>query len=321
MSLISTFEAVRPVIHLACAADEKYAAYCAAMLHSAIQSCDQQRLEVHFLHPESLSDVTLQRLRTLVETGGGRLHPIAVGSDLARGFPLSGYFPNIVWFRTLLPQLRPELDRILYLDCDTLIVDSLLPLWETDLQTFYVAAVQNLIEPALATRHHALGIPPSQTYFNSGVLLMNLDLMRRDHCVARLLEHARQYGAKSIWPDQDSLNYVLGPKCLFLHPRWNCQNSFYYWAQAREVFGEKTLSEATRSPAILHFEGPQDNKPWHYLNRHPFRERYWHHLRSTPFPAPQPEGRTLKNILRLHLPVGVYECLRSLRRSLKAFRR
>lgn len=321
MNLYKTSDKALPVIHLACAADEKYVVYCAAMLHSALVSCNQQRLEIHFLHPENLPNQTLQRLHTLVEDSGGRLNPIAIGAHLVQELPSTGYFPNIVWYRTLLPQLRPELDRVLYLDCDTLVLDTLLPLWETDLRGFYVAAVQNLIEPALATRHHALGIPPTQTYFNSGVLLMNLDLMRRENCVERLLEHARQYGAKSIWPDQDSLNYVLGPKCFFLHPRWNCQNSFFFWEQAREVFGEALLAEATRYPAILHFEGPADNKPWHYLNKHPHRERYWQHLRSTPFPVPSPEGRTLKNALRRYLPERAYKRLRSLRRSLTVLSR
>lgn len=306
-----------PVFHLACASDDKYAVYCAAMLHSALKACAPLRLEVHFLHPETLSDQTLQRLNDLVTGFGSKFNPTAIDARAVQELPSTGNFPKIIWYRSLLPRLRPTLDRILYLDCDILVVDTLLPLWETDLEHFHVAAVQNLIESRFSTRHHALGIPPGQIYFNSGVLLMNLKLMRHDHCVERLFQHARQYGSRSIWPDQDSLNYVLGPKCFFLHPRWNCQNSFFYWPQAREVFGEATLAEATRSPAVVHFEGPGDNKPWHYLNTHPFRERYWQHLRSTPFPAPTPTGKTLKNILRRYLPERYYEHLRSLHRLLK----
>lgn len=305
---------IQPVIHLACAADEKYAVYCAAMLHSALESCAPLSLEVHFLHPENLSELTLRRLRDLVECTGSKFSPTMIEADAVQDLPGTGYFPKIIWYRSLLPQLKPELDRVLYLDCDTLVLDTLLPLWETDLRGHLVAAVQNLIAPALATRHHALGIPPTQTYFNSGVLLMNLELMRREHCVERLFKHARQYRAKSIWPDQDSLNKVLGTKCHFLHPRWNCQNSFYYWPQAREVFGDVVLAEATRFPAILHFEGPPDTKPWHYLNAHPFREHYWRHLRATPFAVPPMWGRTLKNVLYRYLPQSVYGGLRWLRR-------
>ena len=295
------------------------------MLHSALESCHPIRLEIHLLHPEDLPKQTLQRLQALVEGGGGVFHPSAIGEEAVRNLPDTWYFPKIIWYRSFLPQLRPELDRILYLDCDTLIVDTLQPLWETDLEKFRVAAVLNLIVPELATRHHSLGIPPGQPYFNSGMLLMNLDRMRREHCIEQLFDHAARYAGQSVWPDQDSLNYVLGPECLFVHPRWNCQNSFFYWPQATEAFGEAVLAEATRSPAILHFEGPPETKPWHYLNDHPYRERYWRHLRAIPWPTPSPSGRTLKNILRRYLPAagqaGLSRLSRRVRRVVRAARR
>jgi lipopolysaccharide biosynthesis glycosyltransferase len=303
-------------IHLACAADERYLPWCATMLHSALAN-GAARLAVHFLHPVDMPAPALARLGALVEGGGGSFHPTAVTSAVIESLPGTWYFPKIIWYRSLLPQLRPDLDRILYLDCDTLVLDALGPLWKTDLDGLYVAAVRNLIEPKLATRHHALGIPPEQTYFNSGVLLMNLEAMRRDGCVERLFEHARRHYGQSLWPDQDSLNYVLGPRCVFLDPRWNCQNSFFYWPQAEEVFGKSVMTKATTSPGILHFEGPYEAKPWHYLNRHPFREQFWQHLRETPYRKMRSEGRTLKNVLRRYLPERLYQGLRDLRRALR----
>jgi lipopolysaccharide biosynthesis glycosyltransferase len=305
-----------PVIHIACAANEKYVGYCAAMLHSAFAKAGGARLEIHFLHPEDLPEASLRRLRDMVEGFGGRFSPAAIDENALAALPRTWYFPRIIWYRILLPELRPGLDRVLYLDCDTLIMDSLLELWQTDLEQFYVAAVQNLIEPRFATRHHSMGIPPGQVYFNSGVLLLNLKLMREQGCVERIYEYAARYGSRSVWPDQDALNHVLGPKCHLLHPRWNCQNSFFFWPQARDVFGEKALAEATRAPAILHFEGPPETKPWHYLNNHPFRAKYWQHFRSTPFPAPPPEGRTARNMLRRYLP-GLHDSGTLLHRKLR----
>lgn len=304
-------------IHLACAANERYVPWCSAMLHSALAN-GGARLCVHFLHPEDLPAAALAGLRALVEDGDGNFHPTPIKSQDIDFLPGTWNFPNIIWYRTLLPRLRPELDRILYLDCDTLVLGSLKPLWRTSLDGLYVAAVRNLIEPKLSTRHHALGIPPEQTYFNSGVLLMNLAAIRRDNCPERIFEHARCYHGQSLWPDQDSLNYVLGPRCAFLHPRWNCQNSFFYWPQAVEAFGAQALAEATGSPGILHFEGPPETKPWHYLNRHPYRERFWRHLHATSFRHLRPEGRTFKNMLRLYLPGRLYAGLRDLRRWMRS---
>lgn len=72
--------------------------------------------------------------------------------------------------------------------------------------------------------------------------------------------------------DQDALNVVLGNLRVPLHSRWNCMNSLYLLPHARDVFGLDKGREACSWPPIVHFEGPQLAKPWHYLSKHPFRE-------------------------------------------------
>jgi lipopolysaccharide biosynthesis glycosyltransferase len=283
------------------------------MLHSALARCSSP-IEVDFLHPPDLSDLTLARIGSVVGQGGGTFRPVAIADDAVASLPRTGQFPPIIWYRTLLPELRPDVSRVLYLDSDTLVVDDLLPLWSTDVSDHYVAAVQNLIEPRLATLPHAVGIPSDQVYFNSGVLLMNLDAMRRDDCTRRIHAHATAYRGRSIWPDQDSLNHVLGVRCALQHPRWNCQNSFFCWDHAAQDLGHAALADAIGAPAILHFEGPSTAKPWHHLSRHPWRSTYWEHLRATPFGSTRAEGRTLRNRAIRRLPSGAEAQLRGLKR-------
>jgi lipopolysaccharide biosynthesis glycosyltransferase len=304
------------MIHLACASDARYAPYCAAMLHSALQVSRPARVTVHFMHPDTLPETDLARLRHLVESEAGVFHALAMNSQTVALFAAHVYFPKIIWYRCFLPELIPELDRIIYLDCDTLVTSSLQPLWDMPLDGYLAAAVQNLVDEKVRTRQRELGFGDERPYFNSGVILMNLARMRAEDCTARLLDCSRTYGERSLWPDQDVLNHVLGPQTLFLHPRWNTQNSFFYWPSAREVFGTQRLQEALENPAILHFEGPPEVKPWHYLSDHPWRERYWEHLRSTPFALPQPWGRTIKNRLRRRWPV-VFSLLKRLRGRMK----
>lgn len=267
------------------------------MLRSVLDHSGVSDVHIHFFHDPALPRSVLDRLRALTGLTHAQLEATAVAPELVKDLHATTDITRPAWYRSFLPNLRPQLDRILYLDCDTLVVDSLRPLWETPLAGLLVAAVRNVIEPKLATRHHALGIPEDQPYFNSGVLLMNLELMRHENCTARIVQHARRHGSELIWADQDSLNYVLGARCHYLHPRWNCQNSLFFWPEARETFGAAVVDEAVQRPAILHFEGPGFAKPWHYLNRHPYRRKYWQHLRATPFPVPPQEGRTLQNML------------------------
>ena len=71
------------------------------------------------------------------------------------------------------------------------------------------------------------------------------------------------------------------------------------WATtARKVSFGADLEEARRRPGIRHFEGPGENKPWHYLCRHELRELYLEHRRATPWPEVTLEGATPGNRLR-----------------------
>jgi lipopolysaccharide biosynthesis glycosyltransferase len=202
-----------------------------------------------------------------------------------------------MWYRILLPELLGAVPAVLYLDVDTLVCDSLEPLWASDLTDHYLAAVSNVFQANHIHRPAALGLPPAQAYFNSGVLLMNLELMRRDGCTDRLRECARSRGKELEWPDQDALNLVLGARRLPLHPRWNRMNSIG-WQAAVDVFGRRAVDEALERPGIRHFEGPGQNKPWHYLCDGADRELYLQHRRATPWPDFTPEGRTLGNRIR-----------------------
>lgn len=272
------------------------------MLHSAITECRPRSVVVHYLHPLDVKAETLGRLHAVVTEAGGDFRPTGVHEGELDGVTGTDYFPSLIWYRSLLPRLRPELDKILYLDSDTLVTDDLSPLWNTDIGDHYAAAVQNLIEPRHMGRPQRMGIPADQTYFNSGVLLMNLAAMRQDDCVEALHAHAKEYAGVSVWPDQDSLNFVLGRRCRLLHPRWNCQNSMFYWPDVAQGLDPHARAEAIASPGILHFEGPPVMKPWHYLNRHPWRDPYLEHLAATPFRSTPLEGKTISNRIRRHIP-------------------
>jgi lipopolysaccharide biosynthesis glycosyltransferase len=203
-----------------------------------------------------------------------------------------------MWYRILLPELLPGHDRVLYLDVDTIAVDNLEPLWETGLDGFYLAAVTNVFQHNHLHRPAELGLDGPGEYFNSGVLLMNLASMRADHATEKLRDCAVQRGDQLEWPDQDALNLVLGKRRLALHPRWNCMNSVRTFPASIEVFGAAAVEEARANPGIRHFEGPLENKPWHYLCGHDLREAYFKHRRATPWPRVQVEGATPANTIR-----------------------
>ena len=277
-------------LHLCFAARGPYLRLSAASLASALANAGMP-VHVHYLHPADADPADLEALGGMTNRAGARidLHPIP--DEQVGELPASAEFTSAMWYRILLPDLLPDLDRILYLDVDTLVLDSLRPLWETDLAGYVLAAVSNVFQHNHVDRPRRLGIPPAQTYFNSGVLLMNLEQMRRTDARRAIVECAVERGPELEWPDQDALNLVLGPGRLPLEPRWNCMNSVVNFEAASAVFDPEQLERAREQPAIRHFEGPGANKPWDPGCTDPLRPIFLEHMSRTPWPDWRPTRR------------------------------
>jgi len=119
---------------------------------------------------------------------------------------------------------------VLYLDCDLVVSGDLEGLWQTDLQGSYLAAVP---EPYLVTSHWGFG--PEDTYFNSGVLLIDVARWREENLLPALLQFAEAHSSDFDCHDQDVLNHV-------------CRAGFDFWItsgifRADSHFSLRTLSK------------------------------------------------------------------------------
>jgi lipopolysaccharide biosynthesis glycosyltransferase len=296
-------------LQVACAANRDWLPHCATMLHS-LTAHQRRPVHVHYLPAQDVTPSLLESLSRMVVRTGAELSVHQVPANWLGG--LEAYAPAVVWHRIFLPELLPELDRVLYLDADMVVTDSLQPLWRVDLSDHYLAAVTAVFpSPEWGDRHCAkLGLERRELYFNSGVMLLNLRELRRDDCVRKIHEHALVHGDRwSSWAvressaaqarafvrahperahfgDQDVLNSVLAGRRLSLHPRWNCMNKIIHplWSKwSKEVFGEDGVAEARRNPAIRHFEGIAEDKPWHPQADAEDRSLYWSHRNQTPW--------------------------------------
>jgi lipopolysaccharide biosynthesis glycosyltransferase len=301
----------REPLRVACTSDEGYLPHCAATLHSVIVS-QPGPVEAHLLAGPDLTLESEQRLSDWVESLGAGLtvHRIDDPEERFRGIA-----PNLSlnsWFRVLLPELLPDSDKVLYLDSDVIVVDSLEPLLRLDLSGKCIAAVTNppITLEWMQAHSAALGLPATDDYFNAGVMLMNLAELRAGNWMDRVIEYGvahadrhrdteiqedsprevfiytMKYPERLLFTDQDALNAVLHEVRLKLHPRWNVQTLFRRSAVRTEELTERRVAEALSDLAIRHFEGPGHSKPWHRAAEFPDDvELYTAHRRETPWPA------------------------------------
>lgn len=261
--------------HVAIAADGAFVEHGLVTMRSVLAHAGDADVVVHFLHGDDLSEEWAQRLADAAREGGGTLVLRKVDSATLSGVVIQEGKSLANWFRYLLPDLLPEVDTVLYLDCDAVAADDLGPLFATPLDDCYVAAVDGIwarLRPREPTR---LVLPPGQKLFNAGVMLMNLAAMREDGMVAQLLAHGLFMGDEAFQPNQDALNAVLGARRVELDVRWNLMTGALLFPEhAERAFGP-AFAEAVRRPGIRHFEGIA--KPWDEDHPVPGRELYLSH--------------------------------------------
>jgi lipopolysaccharide biosynthesis glycosyltransferase len=260
---------VQPIaLPVVCAVNESYVLPLAVMLESVKAHLGANYRPVLYLIHAGLPKGSLATISALVET-----HPLIPSPALLRTAPADSHFPPESSFLLLLPDLLPpHLERILFLDADTLVLEDLAKLWETPLEDFAVAAAADSAIPRCSSPRgvknwQARGIAAESPYFNGGVMLIHLARWRERRVTPRVLEYLEATGAEVDFLHQEALNAVLWNDWKPLHPRWNLLGSL-----AGRAF-EPTASAAWREPGIVHFAGRM--KPWRVPIGGPFNAAYW----------------------------------------------
>lgn len=208
-------------------------------------------------------------------------------------FPTPYYITSDAYLRLWAHELFPDRSRILYLDPDIVVAGSIEELWQTDLQGKALGAVPipNSSRPA---QH---GMPPGSLFFNSGVLLMDLDAWRSRGYNERCLELLARHPEKALDADQDILNLCLLGDWLPLDYKWNAINPFF--RPTHDLGLSKQVIRRIRSEArIIHYNGK--SKPWIYLDNHPRQRDYFVNMAETAWRDWRPSDRTLVNVCVKH---------------------
>ncbi|HEX6715486.1 MAG TPA: glycosyltransferase family 8 protein [Pyrinomonadaceae bacterium] len=182
------------------------------VIHRGIPIEAQRGLEALIPYPHSLRWIEPQK--SLLEKIGAPL-------DFAACSPH--------YFRLLIPYLLPDHRRAIYLDADTMVLNDISSLWNTDLEGHAIAAVLDYL-PCIrdaVSNWRELHVDPDAPYLNSGVLVMDLARWTSEKISLRVLKVCREnqahLWAHGKWPqfDQYGLNVVLAGRWKALDPMWN----------------------------------------------------------------------------------------------------
>lgn len=300
-------DATAPTIHIVLGSDEKFAQHLAVTIASILYNT-RTPVALHILH-DGLSETTIEKIRACAAIHPAEFEFVPLQLEEFRDLPSRPKISLMTYARMKIPALLPRLSRVLYLDCDMVVCTDLAPLWHTDLHGHPLAAALDFISPHKVEK---LGVDP-QSYFNAGMLLMDLDAMRamnfNDIVVAGFNDSKRIFAH-----DQDFLNLIFKNDWQRVHSRWNVVIHHDELRSRRlRIYDFAEFREALAQPGIIHYTG---TKPSSYLHDSAFKDRYWFYLALTPYRDyrhPQPKLAQIARKWRKRLKRRALELLAGIR--------
>lgn len=183
---------------------------------------------------------------------------------------LRDFYTETTYYRLFIHELFPDLDKALYVDCDTIISDDIAKLYDFDLGDNYLGAAYEAVSREVSEIEKytidCLGLGVGE-YFNAGVILMNLKLFRERNFTEKYNSISSQYKF-AVAQDQDYLNVMCKGKVKFFDKCWNTEPIEY--EKIKDKF----------SPKLVHYT--LTAKPWHYDDV-PYADLFWNVAKRTPY--------------------------------------
>ncbi|MEG1971669.1 MAG: glycosyltransferase family 8 protein, partial [Oscillospiraceae bacterium] len=220
-------------------------------------------IELYIMH-NSLKTEELKKIGEI----SPKLHinSVFIDDDFLKDAPTTARYPREMYFRIFACKILPQsIDKILYLDPDIVIINSLENLYNVDLGSCLIGAASHLKETGVMNKLNELRLSMHQgtSYVNSGVILFNLKEFRENLAEEEIFSFIKKYKQLLILPDQDILNGVFGYCILNINTLlYNLSDRVMVIHNVNPLNINKKISLdwVRRNTKIIHYCGR--NKPW-----------------------------------------------------------
>lgn len=271
-----------------------YAEQCGVSLCSLFESNKDFRDIIVYIVEDNISSLNKDRLDELSKAYGRKIEYISLPDpqeffedDRFTIKSLGHTFAHMI-VGGILPN---EIDRVLCIDSDMLVLDSLQEMWNTNLEDYYIAGCEGA--PGSVALEKEMGIDPSHVHCNGGLMLINLEAVRRDKIEEKYKNYIQSVfsqGKALAAYEEEVINKCCYPKIYILPARYNLMTislvmgykEFIKFRGATNFYSEEEFNEAVSNPAIVHA-----------LNNFYVRKRYWEKDSDSPYADVYLEYRAL----------------------------
>lgn len=251
-------------MNLLFAIDRRFQPLLLSCLHSVALRGGAAHYDAYILH----SDLLPQDEAAISAAADGCVtcHFLPVPTALFAGFPESKRYPVQIYYRLAAPHVLPEeLDRILYLDVDTVVINPLEPLYQVDFGGALFAACTHTRAFLEKFNQLRLHVEKDVPYINTGIMMMNLPALRQELDLNAIREYGLAHQHQLVLPDQDILTALYGDRVKTADTlRYNLSDRILRFHNAEHPRQELDLDWVRQNAVVVHYFGR--NKPWapHY---------------------------------------------------------
>ena len=256
------------------AVDDNYAPFLSVALNSILTNLSiNYFLKVYVLNT-GLSKSNQEKIKMLAEQYSQDVDVEYVDiterlNGLLDKMHVRDYYTTAIYYRIFIPSLFPEYEKIIYIDCDIVMLTDISKLYNVDLKDNIVAAVH---EEAMSSydcfgkySEDFLDVP-KMDYFNSGLLVINTKEYKKQKIEEKFINLMLNHKFE-VAPDQDYLNVLLKGKVKLLDIGWN-----------KTPIPEKQFDDSNLK--VIHYK--LNFKPWHYKGVR-YEDYFWKYASNTPF--------------------------------------
>lgn len=251
-------------INVCLACDDNYAKYAGVVIASALDNAKPDENLRFYILDGGITDEKKSEILSLKSIKDCKIEFVPIDEAMFEDYKKVAthkYISIATYYRLRLATLLPEVERIIYFDCDMVVNSSLKELFETELGENVIAGVRDI---------NKRRVRENPSYINAGMVLFDLKKIREQGIEQKFYDYTNENFERITVGDQQIINEVLEGRIKIVDDEWNVQSSNF-----------TNRSSYTKNPKVVHYVARK--KPWHFGSFSFHRGLYFKYLQLTPW--------------------------------------
>ena len=270
------------IVNIAFSSDNNYAPFLCVAIYSLLKNSNSKNnYHIYILDGGISNENQTKILQSLNKFKNKKIIFTTVDQKIFKNIKQFLQLNQSSYYRLLLPAILSKIKKIIYCDCDILVLKDISDLYKEELNSNLIGCCQIFHPNYQKILQKIYPKTKLKTTINSGVTLMDLNKLRKGDYSNKFIDFVNKNSEKLIAGDQDVLNIVLNNDIKILHPKWNSTSYLFVTKNNKKCnLNKKVFNTCLKNPSIVHFDGI---KPWFSGSSHSYKKTFKEYLKKTEF--------------------------------------